>query len=358
LNRIVDEAVNVVLNEIFPVQSKGGRRGLAIAAGAVAVLWAGQALLRKRRVYELRGKTVFITGGSRGLGLVLAREFVRHGARVGICARDAVVLERAREELAGRGGEVFSIACDLSDRKEAEQAIYRTQQEFGEIDILVNNAGIINVGPLEEMTISDFEDAMQTNYWAALYTTLAALPQMRARKSGRIVNIASVGGKISVPHLLPYSASKFALVGLSTGLRAELAGDGISVTTVCPGLMRTGSPRNATFKGRHQAEYAWFSVSDSLPIISISAEKAARQIVAACKRGDAEIVLSLPAQFAVQFQSLFPALTADLLGVVTRLLPAPGGIGKGHARGAESESFLSPSILTSLSDQAARENNQ
>lgn len=350
--------MNVVLKEMFAAKSRRSRRGLAVAAGAAGVLWAGQALLRKRRAYELRGKTVFITGGSRGLGLALAREFIRHGARVGICARDAVALERAQEELTGRGGKIFAIPCDLSDRKEAEQAIYRTQQEFGEIDVLVNNAGVINVGPLEEMTIADFEEAMQTNYWAALYTTLAVLPQMRARKTGRIVNIASVGGKISAPHLLPYSASKFALVGLSMGLRTELAKDGVTVTTVCPGLMRTGSPRNATFKGRHHAEYAWFSVSDSLPILSISADNAARRIIAACKRGDAEIILSLPAQFAVQFHSLFPELTADLLSVVNRLLPGPGGIGEGHARGAESESALSPSILTSLSDQAARENNQ
>src|SRR5204863_2590958 len=128
-----------------------------------------------------------------------------------------------------------------------------------------------------------------------VHTTLDVMPDMRARREGRIVNISSIGGKVSVPHLLPYSASKFALVGLSEGLRAELAKDGIVVTTVCPGLMRTGSPRNAQFKGQHRAEYAWFTLSDSMPFFSQSAERAARQILSACRHGEAEVVLSLPA---------------------------------------------------------------
>jgi len=127
--------------------------------------------------------------------------------------------------------------------------------------------------------------------------------------------------------LCPYSASKFALVGLSEGLHSELAKDGIVVTTICPGLMRTGSPRNAEFKGKHRAEYAWFSISDALPLTSMKAERAARQIIRACKRGDAELVLSLPAQLATLFHGVFPGVTADLMGVVNRLLPTAGGIG-------------------------------
>src|SRR5437868_10247139 len=172
---------------------------------------------------------------------------------------------------------------------------------FGRIDVLVNNAGTIEVGPMEVMTLDDYEKAMRTHFWGPLYMVLAVLPEMRARKEGRIVNVSSIGGKISVPHLLPYCASKFALTGFSEGLRAELAKDGIVVTTVCPGLMRTGSPLNAFFKGQHQAEYAWFSISDSLPISSISAQRAARQIVRACKNGDAEVILSVPAQLAALF---------------------------------------------------------
>ena len=127
--------------------------------------------------------------------------------------------------------------------------------EIGQIDVLVNNAGIIQVGPLDTMTAEDFRRALQTHFWGPLNTILAVLPQMRMRKAGRIVNISSLGGRVSIPHLLPYSASKFALVGLSKGLHSELRKEGITVTTVCPGLMRTGSPRNAEFKGKHRAGY-------------------------------------------------------------------------------------------------------
>jgi short-subunit dehydrogenase len=181
---------------------------------------------------------------------------------------------------------------------------------------------------------------------------------MRERREGRIVNIASIGGKISVPHLLPYCASKFALVGLSEGLRASLLKDGIRITTVCPGLMRTGSARQAMFKGQHRAEYALFSVSAGLPLLSIKAERAARQIVRACKDGPAEIVLSLPAQLAVTVHGLAPGITADAFGVINRLLPGPGGIGNEKLPGKHSSSLVSPSILTLLNDRAAMRNNE
>src|SRR5262249_21748751 len=161
----------------------------------------------------------------------------------------------------------LAVPCDVTDRKQADALVATVLARWRPIDVLVNNAGTICVGPQETMTEEDYREAMQTNFWGPLHMIEAVLPGMRQRRSGRIVNIASIGGKVSVPHLLPYSASKFALVGLSEGLRAELAKDGILVTTVCPGLMRTGSPRNATFKGQNTAEYAWFSISDSLPLL-------------------------------------------------------------------------------------------
>jgi short-subunit dehydrogenase len=209
------------------------------------------------------------------------------------------------------------------------------------------------------MTLEDFEDAVATNFWGPLYTTLAVVPEMRRRGSGRIVNIASIGGKISVPHLLPYSASKFALVGFSEGLRAELAKDGIVVTTICPGLMRTGSPRHAWFKGRHRAEFAWFSISDALPLLSMDADRAARQIVEALRDGDPERVLSLPAELATFVHALFPGLSTRMLDRVNRLLPGPDGpAGRNALKGEASTSALSPSWLTILGDRAARRNNQ
>ena len=181
---------------------------------------------------------------------------------------------------------------------------------------------------------------------------------MRRRRNGRIVNISSIGGKLSIPHLLPYSCSKFALTGLSEGLRAELAKDGIVVTTVCPGLMRTGSSRHAYFKGKHRAEHAWFSISYALPVISMNAERAARQILDACRQGKAELILTLPAQIAVMLHSLLPGSTVDLLGVINRFLPKPGGIEKQRLTGQESSSTVSPSLLTALNERAARKHNQ
>ncbi len=332
---------------------------LAAAAGAGALIGV-RAALKKWREYDLRDKTVLITGGSRGLGLVLARELAREGARLSICARDPQELERARVDLTRRGAEVLAVPCDVTDKAQVDEWVSVSAEHFGDVDVLINNAGVIQVGPVEVMTLADYEEAMKVHFWGPLYTTLAVLPLMRRkRRGGRIVNISSVGGKIGVPHLVPYSASKFALVGLSEGLRAELQKDGIVVTSVCPGLMRTGSPRNATFKGQHRAEYAWFSISDSLPVSTMRAERAARQIIAATKRGDAEVILSVQAVAAVKFHQLFPELSADLLALVNRLLPAAGGgIGKRRAKGKDSESKLSPSWLTGLSDEAARRNNE
>jgi NAD(P)-dependent dehydrogenase (short-subunit alcohol dehydrogenase family) len=332
------------------------RTAFLLAAGAGA--WLAWRAYRTYFGYDLRNKVVLITGGSRGLGLVLAREAARQGAVVAICARDAAELARAREDLHRHGARVFAIPCDLTDRAQVQDTVAAVERHFGRVDVLINNAGVIQVGPVETMTLADYEEAMATHYWAPLYATLAVLPGMRRRGGGRIVNISSIGGKVAVPHLVPYDASKFALVGLSEGLRAELARENIVVTTVCPGLMRTGSPRNAFFKGQHRAEYVWFTLGDALPIMSTSAESAARQILAACKRGDAEIVLTLPAKAAVAFHGLFPGLTADILGLVNRLLPGPGGIGTQRARGKDSQSALAPSALTVLNERAAAQNNE
>ncbi len=307
---------------------------------------------------DFKNKTVLITGGSRGLGLVLAREFAREGARVAICARDERELEQARIDVEKFGLDVIAVRCDVTNKQEVAEMVGAVNNHFGHIDVLVNNAGVIQVGPLEVMTREDFELAMNAHFWAPLNTILAVLPSMRQRKAGRIVNISSIGGKVSVPHLVPYSASKFALSGLSKGLRAELAKDGITVTTIYPGLMRTGSPRNADFKGQHRFEYAWFSISDALPLLTVSAENAARQIVRACKQGRAELVISIPAKLAVLFDSLLPEAMARMLAVANQFLPEPGGVGTQRMKGRDSASAWSPSWLTTLNEEAAVRNNE
>jgi NAD(P)-dependent dehydrogenase (short-subunit alcohol dehydrogenase family) len=267
-------------------------------------------------------------------------------------------LQRAFDDLSERGFRVLAIPCDVTAKEQVDQMVETARDQFGEIHVLINNAGIIQVGPLELMTLADFEEAMKTHFWAPLNAMLAVLPEMRRRHDGRIVNISSIGGKLGMPHLVPYDASKFALTGLSEGMRAELRKDGVFVTTVCPGLMRTGSPVNAEFKGRHRAEFSWFSVSDSLPLLSTSADRAARQIIGALKRGDAELVLTVPAKLATILHGLFPGLTTDLLALVNSWLPAPGGIGTQRIKGKDSRTALSPSLLTLLGDRAAFRNNE
>jgi short-subunit dehydrogenase len=330
-------------------------RGLLFAMGVLGGLAAAGKL--RKQTYEIRGKTVFISGGSRGLGLILAREFASRGAKVAFSGRDDDALQRAAEHLRRYSNQILAIQSDMTLREEADLAVEQIRSQFGPVDILVNNAGTISVGPLEVMTIDDFRTSINTHFWGPYFATTAVLPEMQRRRQGRIVNISSIGGKVSVPHLVPYCVGKFALTGFSEGLRAELLKDNIYVTTICPGLMRTGSPRNAFFKGNNKAEYAWFSISDALPVLSINAERAARKIVAACIRGQAELVISFPAKVAVKFNALFPGATADLLAGVNSLLPS-GTETKEAKTGEQSFSTVSPSWLTTLNERAAESHNQ
>jgi len=338
--------------------STGGNNGLWWALAGIGLVFAARRVQAQRRKIDFRGKTIVITGGSRGLGLVLARQFAQEGASVAICARDTEELDAAIDDLRQYGTPVFAHACDLTDRNQVETFIMAAEEALGPVDVLVNNAGTIIVSPFEHTTEEDFRMAMDINFWAGFYTTEAVLPGMRQRRSGRIVNIASIGGKVPVPHLSPYVASKFAMVGYSETLRAEVMKDGIYVTTINPGLTRTGSPPNAYFKGQHEKEYAWFKTSDSLPLLTVSAEYSASRILDACRYGLAERTISLPYKLAVAFHGLFPGLTADLMTLANGLLPGPGGIGSRRKLGQESESEASRTLLTIPTDDSAEANNQ
>jgi short-subunit dehydrogenase len=301
---------------------------IAALAGTAAIVGGAVAAraLRKRREQAaargLHGQVAAITGGSRGLGLLLARELARHGCKLAICARDQRELDRAERDLRGRGAEVVTVVCDVADRRQAEGFVATVTERYGRVDLLVNNAGIIQVGPVRSLDAASFEDAMGVMFFGALYPTLAVLPQMRARGQGRIVNITSIGGKLSVPHLLPYNAAKFAAVGFSEGLHAEVAPDGVSVTTVVPGLMRTGSHLNALFAGDQEAEFAWFALGTSLPLVSMDAERAAQRIVSAAARGRTEVILTPQARLGARMQTLFPSATARVVSLAGRLLPS------------------------------------
>jgi len=332
-------------------------KGILVAAAAATAGFAVRSATRVR--YNFRNKSVLITGGSRGLGFVLARTFAEQGARLTLVARHQSSLDAAEVALRDLGADVLTIACDIRNRDEAASAVQRAIDYHGAVDVLINNAGIIQVGPLDLMTLDDFESAMAVHAWGPLYLIRAVLPHMRARGGGRIVNISSIGGKIAVPHLTPYTVSKFALAGLSDAIRAELAADGIKVTSVFPGLMRTGSHVNASFKGNHEKEFALFSLMDALPILSINAQRAGRQIVEACRSGRAELIITTQAKAAVIFSALLPGLTAVAMKLTSALLPktsSPEGVES--RSGWDSTSAWSPSVLTRLADKAIEENNE
>jgi NAD(P)-dependent dehydrogenase (short-subunit alcohol dehydrogenase family) len=330
--------------------------------GVLAAAGAGVALTRAWRAwprYSFRDRSVVITGGSRGLGLEIARILTAEGASLTLIARDEDELSRARRALEGIGGPVLTVRCDVAQLPDVEAALRQVVDHHGRLDVLINCAGVIQVGPMEHMALDDYEAAMNVHFRGPLHTILTALPYMRRQHGGRIVNIASIGGKVPVPHLAPYVASKFALVGLSSSLRAELADDDILVTTVSPGLMRTGSPINASMKGQHEAEFAWFAVSDALPGLSVAAWRAARHVVEACRRGQAELIISLPAKLAAAFYGLMPSTFVTLASLANRFLPAPTGVAGDRPRlGRDSTSAWAPSRLTTLSDRAARRNNE
>lgn len=332
---------------------------LGVGAGVAATVALGR-LARTRHSIDFAGRCVVITGGSRGLGLVLARQLAAEGARLCLIGRDEAGLTRARAQLVSKGAhDVMTVRCDIRRRADVRIAMDRIFGEWPAVDVLINNAGVIQVGPLEHMTHEDFENAMATHFWGPLHLIQEIVPSMRRRAFGRIVNIVSIGGRIAVPHLAPYSASKFALAGLSDGVRAELNQYGIRVTTVSPGLMRTGSPPNAEVKGQHEAEYAWFAISDSTPGLSISAERAARKIIDACRHGDPELTITAPARLAVMANAVAPAALARVMMLVARLLPAPStSDGDRSKPGRQSRSRWAPSLATALTDRAAASNNQ
>jgi NAD(P)-dependent dehydrogenase (short-subunit alcohol dehydrogenase family) len=340
--------------------ARGGTR-MALLAGAagLGLLTAARAVRRRRRL-DLRDRVVLVTGGSRGLGLLIAREMAMEGARLAIVARDTDELDLARRELAAAGGmRVLALPCDIRSQEEAEWAVAATVERFGRLDVLVNNAGVIQVGPMEHMGLKDFEDAMRVHFWGPLYLVGAALPHLKKDREGRIVNISSIGGKVAIPHMLPYSASKFALCGLSNGLRVELAKEGVYVTTVCPGLMRTGSHVNAMLKGKRKQEFSWFALADSTPLTSISARRAAHRIVQACRYGEPHLIITPQARLVAAAATLAPGLTARVLELVNRLLPSPSSTDGDEARPAwQYPSSWAPSLLTRLSDEAAVENNE
>ena len=331
--------------------------GVAAVAGIAGATVARRLLQPK---LDLRDKIILITGGSRGLGLALAQEFGRVGARLALCARDLHELQTACDRLAERGVEAVPFRCDITDEIQIQDLVRDVITRFGRIDILVNDAGQIKVGPLDSFEQADFEEAMDVMFWGPLKLTFALLPHMRSRGSGQIVNITSVGGRVSVPHLLPYSCAKFALVGFSTGLSTELRSEGVDVVTVIPGLMRTGSYLNAKFTGVAKDEFAWFALLGNLPGFSIAASHAAKCVRRAVETRRHTCTISLPANLLIRCEAFLPEITRNVFEAANRLLLPRKSSGKTAVSGKALEPDFNPIFkgLTALGKMAARELNE
>ncbi len=326
-----------------------------LAAGAAALI-----LVTRSRPRSLAGKVVLITGGSRGLGLELARQLGKDGCKLILVARQEHELETVAAELTRSGVPVHTIPADVSDPEDVSRIRNQALAAFGRIDVLINNAGVILVGPVDSLEEPDFEHAMNVIFWGTVRMTLAFLPDLLQSGDADIVNITSIGGKIAVPHLLPYSAAKFAATGFSEGLSAEVRSRGVHVLTVTPGLMRTGSFLQAEFGGASEAEYRWFALSAALPGISISARRAAAQILRSLRRRDRELAITKVAQIGTRVAGVAPGLTQAVLEKVTDLvLPAPN-TAKQHRTGKELDGSQPVLFhkLTSLGRAAAAGHNE
>ena len=309
------------------------------ALGAVGVTLMAMGLLgaraarRRMRRYSFRNRSVIITGGARGFGFALAHRLAREGARLSLLARTGTDLERALFRLQALGAVVSVFECDVRDENAVRRTVDRVVRLRGRIDVLINNAGVIQMTPFEHAAHDDFANSLQTHFWGPLYAIEACLPYLRATR-GRILNIASIGGRVAVPHLMPYCVGKFATVALSEGLHAELARDGIVVTTASPGLMRTGSHRNVVVRGQHKSEARLFAAMSATPLTSMRADRAARIVLDAVRFGRAHVSPGWQARMLEAMHALAPELLATLMTVAAaRLLPgAAPGAGGNQAR--------------------------
>jgi short-subunit dehydrogenase len=328
--------------------------GVSFAAALIYRVLKGPSHSPKK---TLDGKKVLITGGSRGLGLALAQQYAQYGAKIFICARKADELEEARKKLESLEVEVMTYTCDITDQQQVHRLVHEVESTFGTIDILINNAGIMEVGPLEEFDIESFQRVIDINLVGMIRMTLCMVPRMR--QGSRIINITSIGAAVSVPHMLPYSVSKFGTLGFSLGLDAELATRGISVTTILPGLMRTGSFVHAVFHGKAQKEFDWFALGASLPLVSISAQKAVMEIISGGQKRKRFVVLGPQAKVIRHLYQIVPESSLSVMRAIAHLLPSSPGDGLHESRtGTGLRKDLPKGGITRLGDRAGDELNE
>lgn len=261
---------------------------------------------------ERRLGRVLITGASSGIGAELAREFANHGHALVLVARSKDRLDALAAELhAGHDTDSIVLPADLSNAEELVSVVETLEQRAIEIDILVNNAGIIDVGPFADAPPERLQQLIAVNIAAATALTSLFLPGMRARRFGRILNVASLAGFQPVPSMAVYAASKAYVLSFTESLAEELRGTGVSVTALCPGMTETGmvqSIRNAT------PAVGWapsFLIAD--------ARSVARQGYTALMTGQTVIVPGWPNQIAATWSQMTPRwITRTVTGFAIR----------------------------------------
>lgn len=197
-------------------------------------MWAGQEIM------EIGGKTAIITGGTKGIGLGIAEALVRHGVNVTFSARKQDEVETAVQHLKSFGeAHVVGQVCDVRSYDQVKRMFAETNSQLGGVDILINNAGVGIFGPVASMSAEEFRSVLETNLFGVFYCCHEAIPLMKSRGGGYIINISSLAGTNAHPQMAAYNASKFGLNGFSEALMQEVRHDGIKVSYIMPGSVNT-----------------------------------------------------------------------------------------------------------------------
>lgn len=195
--------------------------------------------------------TVLVTGASEGIGKATALLFAHKGYDLILAARRAEPLETVVQEVEQLGCSALAIPADVKEPEQVKALVQKALDRYGSVDVLINNAGIYVSGPVEEFSLEDWHQTVDTNFWGYVHTIQALLPHFLARGSGTIVNLSSIGGKVALPYVTPYCASKFAVTGLTKSLHAELSPRGIQVCGIYPNLIKSNFTERAIFRGQN-----------------------------------------------------------------------------------------------------------